>query len=147
MMAGEDAEEEYSDVDTSDEGDGEGAGLMRPDLDRAREDYFGRLAPEATDHHVLGVLYEVRDIMGELWERGLTELVGALAHFFGGQNEEVDNKVLTTLRRLTMHYRLHGDHHYLPRYWQHWAEFAMTRLRALAACRLLRLKEGRVRGR
>ena len=85
-------------------------------------DYFMRLSEDCTAQHVLGVVTETLNILGELWEEGQTELVEALASFLANVDLEAEGPMVSmsiaVVRRYTRGYLLGHGAATLSPYWQ-----------------------------
>ena len=95
-------------------------------------DFVQRLQEVNTDGDVFGVILEIMECLGVLWEDGRTELVATLVQHF----RDVEDGGLTTaqsmsfqiLRRYTLPY-LHGDHIEVPPYWKELLVVAIRRMK------------------
>ena len=110
------------DVDSSDESDSPLRRVARP------VNYMRLLEDAADGHHVLGTLYAVLGLLGDLWDEGMRDLVGSLALALqacpAGDHNRAQLMSLEALRRCTRRY-LPETPMPLPPFWPLWVQRAI----------------------
>ena len=86
-------------------------------------DYIARLQPRGDAHALMEVIYNVMDVVENLWEEGHTELVQRLANALvntPAADTEAQAMAFAALRSLVRDYRQGEVQADIPPYWQAW---------------------------